>query len=155
MGRCAVDPLASLSRAPENDDPKRPRRELTTDEIERLLAAAEAGPKLVRVTGADRAMLYRLLLGTGLRFSEAMSLTPESFELDHATGPRVRVLPAFSKNRKPVFQPMPTDLAGAPPPLARVQEARQAALADAAQRLPGVAAEGPRSRRRRVSGRPR
>ena len=111
MGRCAVDPLASLSRAPENGDPKRPRRELTTDETERLLAAAEAGPKLVRVTGADRAMLYRLLLGTGLRFSEAMSLKPESFELDHATGPGVRVTPAFSKNRKPVFQPMPTDLA--------------------------------------------
>ena len=112
MGRCAVDPLASLSRAPENDDPKRPRRELTADEIERLLAATEAGPKLVRVTGADRAMLYRVLLGTGLRFSEAMSLTPEFFELDHATGPRVRVLPSFSKNGKPVFQPMPTDLAG-------------------------------------------
>ncbi len=112
MGRCTVDPLASLSRAPDNGDSKRPRRELTPDEVDRLLAAAEVGVVLVHVSGIDRAMFYRLLLGTGLRFSEAMSLTPESFELDHPSGPGVRVSPAFSKNRKPVFQPMPADLAG-------------------------------------------
>lgn len=111
MGRCTINPLGSLARAPENEDPKRPRREITSDEAVCLLAAAEAGPKLVRVTGGDRAMLYRLLLGTGLRFSEAMSLTPESFVLDHASGPCVRVSPEDSKNRKATFQPLPVDLA--------------------------------------------
>ena len=100
-----------LSRVSETGEQKRPRRALTADEITKLLDAAERGPTLVKVSGPDRAMLYRLLLATGLRFSEALSTTPESFELDHADGPRVRVMPAYSKNRKPVFQPLPPETA--------------------------------------------
>jgi integrase len=48
------------------------------------------------MTGPDRAMLYRVAVGTGFRANELRSLTPESFDLD-ANPPKVTVEAAYSK----------------------------------------------------------
>lgn len=110
-GRVTVDPLAMLSRMKESGERKRPRRALSETEITKLLDAADSGPILVKVPGPDRAMLYRVLFATGLRFSEALSMTPESFELDHPDGPRVRIGAVSTKNGDAAFQPLPPAVA--------------------------------------------
>lgn len=56
-------------------------------------------------------MLYGLMLGTGLRLSEAGSLTPRSFDLDGPDGPAVVVEAAYSKRRRRDAQPLPAALA--------------------------------------------
>ncbi len=101
-------------------DRRHVRRALTLEELDRLLAAAEAGLDLCyrsrgvarRITGPGRAALYRLAMGTGFRANELRSLTPECFHLD---GPEpVIVLPAkVAKNRQEAVQPITRELAAA------------------------------------------
>jgi integrase len=110
-GRCSVDPLAAISQMPVHGDVRRRRRELTDEQIARLLSAASSGPVRLKVSGPDRAMLYEFLLATGIRFSEAMSLTVASLELEHPDGPRVRVNAGYSKRRRIDFQPITLELA--------------------------------------------
>jgi len=62
------------------------------------------------VTGPDRAMLYRLAVGTGFRASELASLAPESFDLG-ANPPTVTVEAGYSKHRRKDVQPIRRDLA--------------------------------------------
>lgn len=113
--------LASLKPFGEAEDRRRVRRALTPGELARLVAAAEAGPDYhtwpkrsrtlaVRVSGEDRAMLYRLAAGTGFRDRELRSLTPESFALE-GDEPTVTVRAAYSKNRREAVQPIRRDLA--------------------------------------------
>jgi site-specific recombinase XerC len=58
------------------------RRALSHEESPRLVVAAEHGPVVMGMTGPDRAMAYRVALGTGFRVEEMASLTPGSFALD-------------------------------------------------------------------------
>ena len=58
----------------------------------------------------DRAMLYRLAAGTGLRSSELASVTPKSFELTDDESV-VNVVAAYSKRRRDDQQPMSEELA--------------------------------------------
>ncbi len=91
-------------------DPRYVRRPLTPDEAARLVACAEAGPDYNGMSGPDRAMLYRVALGTGFRRNELRSLTRESFLLDD--DPPAIVLKAMqAKNRKETRQPIRPDLA--------------------------------------------
>jgi hypothetical protein len=64
------------------------------------------------VAGPDRAIVYRLALGTGFRASELRSLRPESFDLD-SDPPTVTVGAAYSKRRRKDRQPIRSDLADA------------------------------------------
>ena len=59
----------------------------------------------MKMAGADRAMLYALAIGTGLRREELRALTPESFRLD-ADPPTVSVPARNTKNRKVAVQPL-------------------------------------------------
>lgn len=98
------------------------RRAASMAEIDRLFAAASAGParyvygptksKLhkIAVAGPERAALYRLALGTGFRAKELRALRPEWFHLE-GDSPEI-VLPAeFTKNGKPAPQPITRELA--------------------------------------------
>ena len=60
--------------------------------------------------GPDRAMAYRVALGTGFRAKELRSLTPASFDLD-ADPPTVTVTAGYSKRRRQDVQPIRPDLA--------------------------------------------
>jgi integrase len=78
-GRAREHALALLATShPEADR----RRALTPEEATRLVETAAAGPAVLGRTGPDRALAYRVALGTGFRSAELASLTPERFRLD-------------------------------------------------------------------------
>ena len=86
-----------MPAANEATDRRVERRAMTDDELTQLLAVTQRGPKRFGMAGSDRAMAYRLAVGTGLRVSELRSLTPESFDLKSKT---VTVAAAYSKRRR-------------------------------------------------------
>jgi len=98
--RLRTDPLASVARQRAEGDPRYQRRALSEAEIEALLTAAEKGPPIRGLTGPERAMLYRLALETGLRASEARSLTSDSFDLADTDRASVAVAAGYSKHRR-------------------------------------------------------
>lgn len=110
--RIRSDPMKSLSRdtAGEKIDRRHRRRALADDEVARLIRAAEVGPVVLGITGTDRAMLYRLAVGTGFRANELRSLFPESFHLADDP-PTVTVEAGYSKNRQRADQPIDRELA--------------------------------------------
>jgi hypothetical protein len=73
------------------------------------LDATEKAEARAGVTGAERAMVYRLALSTGLRVNEIRTLRRSSFNLnsDH---PAVTVAAAYAKNRRETVQPLPAEL---------------------------------------------
>ena len=109
-GRTRTERTAALGRANVAADRRRERRALADEEIERLLATTEISPAIEGMTGPDRALLYRLALGTGLRASEIRTLTIGAFDLD-GSPPTVTVEAAYSKHRRRDVQPMRRDLA--------------------------------------------
>jgi len=108
--RATEDALAHLKAFNVQTDRRRVRRALSDDELRRLLDTAKAGNPIFGMSGEDRAMLYRLALGTGFRANELRSLTPTSFSLDAET-PTVTVQAGSSKRRRQDVQPIRTDLA--------------------------------------------
>lgn len=124
--RLAANPLASIGARNLEGDRRRVRRDVATDELARIIDAAERCPVLtlrkpVRVKGErstvaakmnypDRAWAYRIAAGTGFRAGEVASLTPESFDLDGDT-PSVTVEAAYSKRKRRDVQPIRPDLA--------------------------------------------
>jgi integrase/recombinase XerD len=95
-GRSAMDPAAGV-RPPAAT--KRLPKAISTDEVERLLAAASSGDGLVPLR--DRALL-ELLYGTGARISEAVGLDVDDVELD----PQAASVRLFGKGRKERVVPM-------------------------------------------------
>lgn len=85
-------------------DKRHERRALTVDELDRLILAAETGPVILGMIGADRAMLYRVAVGSGFRANELRSLTPESFDLC-ANPPTITVEAGYSKHDSGMFNP--------------------------------------------------
>jgi len=110
-GRTREDLLAHL-QPPENpeSDRRRERRAFTEDELHLLIDAAEHGAVKCRLSGPDRAMLYRIAAGTGYRSEELQSLTPESFSLEGPC-PTITVEAGNSKRRRRDVQPIQTALA--------------------------------------------
>lgn len=109
-GRAREDVLAHLTTFNVKLDPRRQRRALSRGEFARLLEAAQQGPKVLGMSGPERAVLYSLAVGTGFRANELRSLTPESFDLD-ADPPTVTVQAGYSKRRQLDVQPIRADLA--------------------------------------------
>lgn len=125
--RTTTDPLSHLAGFNADTDRRRVRRDLTPDEVARLIDAAEKSdtvrvPRptrdenkerqttMVRMRCPDRAWAYRIAAGTGFRASEVASLTRESFDLDAET-PTVTVEACYSKRKRRDVQPMRADLA--------------------------------------------
>jgi len=109
--RLADDPLCALEGFNQETDPRHVRREMSPEETARLLVSTENRTRPEHnLSGPDRAMVYRLALGTGFRAKELRSLTPASFDLD-ATPPTVSVTAACSKRGRTDCQPIRQDLA--------------------------------------------
>jgi integrase len=116
--------LADLEAYGEEVDRRRVRRALTGAELEALILATEDADPIhiyghtkskhhrTAITGADRAMIYRVAMGTGFRAAELRSLRREWFDLG-AEDPCIRIPAEFTKNRKGVDQPIRRDLAEA------------------------------------------
>jgi integrase len=83
------------------------RREVTPDELARILTAALNSTATIRnLTGRDRFNLYLVAFSTGYRASELASLHPIHFELDADT-PAVVLPGKKTKNSKRARQPLP------------------------------------------------
>ena len=110
--RLAENPFAHIQKGRVEVDRRHDRRELTSEEMTRLMAAARASERTFRgLTGFDRSVLYAVAASTGFRASALASLTPENFQLDREHA--VVVLAArFNKNRKPRVQPLPENIVG-------------------------------------------
>ena len=80
------------------------------EEIRWLLDATRRGPERAGMGGEERALLYRLVIETGLRSNEVASLTRGSFDLEART---VTVSAADSKHRREDVLPIRADMAAA------------------------------------------
>jgi integrase len=109
--RTPDDALVALESFNEQTDRRHVRRELTPEETAWLLKTTEALTRPEHnLAGPDRAMVYRLALGTGFRANELRSLTPESFDLE-GDAPTVSIAAGYSKRRRQDVQPIRADLA--------------------------------------------
>ncbi len=134
--RLVANPLRKAPKAAEDSDRRRNRRAMTTDELTRLLAAAQRRPleerlrinrgrmkgrlgatvreatrRKLEVLGRERALIYKTLFLTGLRRGELASLTVGHLALDAPT-PYVTLSAASEKNRKGSEVALRDDLAG-------------------------------------------
>ncbi len=107
--RIPENPLDTLRGFNTAIDRRHNRRALTDEELGRIFAAAHNGPTIRDCPGAERALIYRLAVLTGLRANEIRTLTKSSFELDTPL-PTVTVEAAFSKHRRKDVQPIPQEL---------------------------------------------
>jgi len=110
--RIRRDALEQLAGYNEQEEKRRQRRELTSDELVRLISATISYTDPVRhsLSGPDRAMLYHVALGTGFRAGELRSLTTDSFNLD-SDPPTITVAATHSKRRRTDVQPIHRRLA--------------------------------------------
>jgi integrase len=98
-------------------DRRHVRRDLTAEELAKLLAAAASGRRYTKdggsMDGPDRRILYVLAANTGFRRSELASLTRASFDLQPGEGrePTVTVEAAHSKHRRRDVLPLRPDVA--------------------------------------------
>jgi integrase len=101
-GQTTTNPLQYLT----TDIPvetQNPRRALTREEIQTLLSYTENAKPIGDMIGAERALVYRLAMETGLRANELRSLKRVSFSKTEMT---VRVEAKYTKNRKEAIQPV-------------------------------------------------
>jgi integrase len=100
-GLAEEDPLKSVRRLPVRDaDVRHRRRVLDAKEAHKLLVAAAAGPDHGGVSGAERALAWRLMLETGLRVNEVRTLRVRDFDPADMTRATLTVEAENSKNRK-------------------------------------------------------
>ena len=107
--RLAANPFQFVAMVNPDLDIRRPRRDLSPEELTALIDAARSGKPFRRLSGPDRAMLYTVAGYTGLRASELASLTSASFSLD-GTPPTVVVKAAHSKHRREDTVPLHPEL---------------------------------------------
>lgn len=109
--RIERNPFIRLKPGNARTDQRHRRGELTLDEVSALLSTVGVSRVDFRgLTGLDRAILYRMALGSGFRRAELAALTPEAFDLD-STQPTATLAPEHTKNRKGVIQVLPRTLA--------------------------------------------
>ncbi len=112
-GRVRDDALAHLTGFNAATDRRYERRALDADELGWLVRTTETAPQWRHsLSGADRAMIYRVAAGTGFRVGELASLTPTHFNLD-ADPPAIALDAKRSKRRKADVQPIRSELATA------------------------------------------
>ena len=109
--RAPTNPLAHLERYNAQTDVRVRRRALTLDECRLLVETVERSTERFGMSGLERAMLYRVAIGTGLRVSELRSLKTENFDLD-ANTPTVTLEACYSKHRRRDVQPIARPLVG-------------------------------------------
>ena len=92
------NPIATLKPIRLNSTNTEQRRALTEEEIRKLLNTTEQSLKVHhRLTGLERAIIYRIALETGLRHNEIRTLKRSDFDLNNMT---VTVRDINSKNGK-------------------------------------------------------
>ncbi len=97
--RATRNALTEVGTMNADTDRRHVRLALDVHELRALLAATADGPQCYGMSGAERALLYRVAVETGLRAGELRSLTRVSCDLD-ASEPTVTVAAGYSKRRR-------------------------------------------------------
>ena len=118
--RATESPLSQLEALNAKTDRRHERRALSVAELRWFLSHVRNSPerrgKTWRMSGEERAMLYRVAVETGLRSSELRSLTRRSFKIE-ADPAFVVVKPQDSKRRKEDILPLRRETVKALQPL--------------------------------------
>jgi site-specific recombinase XerD len=104
-GRMTTNPAVRVSPLNERADRRLVRRSLSVNEARALIRHTAAGPFHHGCTGAERALVYRLALATGLRLNELRTLEATDFRLD-GPQPTVTVQPKNEKARRGAVLPL-------------------------------------------------
>ncbi len=108
-GRTREDVLRGVTGYNANEDRRHDRRTISVDELRKLIEATMRGEDFQGVSGSTRALVYRLAVGTGLRYSEIGGIHPESFDWEAST---VTVAACYTKNGQTATLTLPDDLVG-------------------------------------------
>lgn len=104
----ATSPLVFLKGFENIRDERHPRRALEPDDFLHLLEVTKTQPKLFRLTGVERSLIYRFAAQTGFRRGEMNRLTVQDFDFKNRV---VRLTANKTKNRRKAEQPLPKQLA--------------------------------------------
>jgi integrase len=121
--RLNKNPFAKIEKANEKADKRRPKRALSVDEFRRLIDAARTAPLRPALipsnrrtgrapellSGPERAEVYTVLVGTGLRVGELSQVLVKDLHLDDAQ-PGFDVRAEVDKTRTAAFLPLSRDL---------------------------------------------
>ena len=109
--RLQDNPVATLKPIRLNSENTEQRRALTEDEITRLLTyTMQSEKKHHKLTGRERALVYRIALETGLRHNEIRTLRRGDLNLENMS---VTVRDVNAKNRKTDTLPLRPELTAA------------------------------------------
>ena len=103
IGIFTSNPLKAIRQNNAELDRRKIRRAMTQNEIDRLLQTTAMGDKQNGLLSEERALLYRLLLGTGLRSTELSLLTPSQIDLERC---RLTIEATKTKNKKTDVLPL-------------------------------------------------
>jgi integrase len=116
-GRLKYNPFARIKKANEKADPRRPRRAFTEVEFSELVEAARRAPArppgktgktlrpAERLSGPERAEVYTVLVGTGLRVGELAQLKIDDLDLE-ARKPGFNVRADVDKTGRAAWLPL-------------------------------------------------
>ncbi len=107
-GKASENPLRVVKQRTVKDEDK--RRALTPEGCQRLISAAYDAPVVADMPGPERAMMYRLALETGMRYSELRTLKKRNLAFD-SEPPTVTVEAAYAKNSREDSLPLREDTA--------------------------------------------
>lgn len=100
-----INPVDHVRILPTDGDRRHDHAAYTPEALAALIEAARVGEVHSGLTGAQRALVYRLAAFTGLRVGELAALTPQRFDLD-SQQPTVTVHGQTAKNRKTEVLPL-------------------------------------------------
>jgi len=101
------NPLKSIRKLNQELGQRKKRRAMTAEEVERLLKAATTMKRRKGKKAEEQVLIYKLLLGTGLRSTELSLLTPNQVDFKHN---RLTIEAAKTKNRTADVLPIREDL---------------------------------------------
>jgi len=99
--------LRSIRKLNESLGQRKKRRAMTADEMKHLLKLAASDTLTDKWKAGERVLIYRLLLGTGLRSTELSLLVPNQIDFERC---RLTIEAAKTKNKKAGVLPMRPDL---------------------------------------------
>lgn len=101
------NPLKPIKKLNPEIGQRKKRRAMTAEEVERFMQAVATRKCRTKKQTEERALVYRLLLGTGLRSTELSLLTPNQIDFDHN---RLTIEAAKTKNKRADVLPIRADL---------------------------------------------
>ena len=107
--RTATDLMKNVKKGSAKAEVK--RGAFSDAELTCLLSSTAQAPHRYKLSGADRAMLYRLAVETGFRANELRSMERGNFDLGDVERASVTVHGAYTKNGKEATLPLRSDFA--------------------------------------------